>query len=55
LKDLGKVAVVFSGGVDSSFLLKICLDVLGNNAVAITIISPIMPKKEINWNQAYPN
>ena len=36
-----KVAVAFSGGVDSTFLLKICADVLGNkNIVAITALSP---------------
>lgn len=36
-----KVAVAFSGGVDSTFLLKICADVLGTeNVIAITALSP---------------
>ena len=47
IKDLGKVALAFSGGVDSTFLLKVCSDVLGKDAVAITIVSPYIPKWEI--------
>lgn len=48
IKNFGKVAVAFSGGVDSSFLLKICFDVLGKDAIAVTIISSMMPKSEID-------
>jgi len=47
LKKMNKVAVGFSGGVDSSFLLKILSDVLGKNTLAITIKSPAHPKSEI--------
>jgi pyridinium-3,5-biscarboxylic acid mononucleotide sulfurtransferase len=47
INNLGKVAVAFSGGVDSSFLLKVCRDVLEKDTVAITIVSPMMPKSEI--------
>lgn len=45
----GSVAVAFSGGVDSAFLLKVCLDTLGeNNVIALTLASPFMPVREIN-------
>ncbi|MDQ0459863.1 uncharacterized protein (TIGR00299 family) protein/uncharacterized protein (TIGR00268 family) [Clostridium sardiniense] len=47
IKDLRKVAIAFSGGVDSTFLVKVCKDVLKENAVAITIASPYIPKWEI--------
>lgn len=47
IKDLEKVAIAFSGGVDSTFLVKVCKDVLKENAVAVTIASPYIPKWEI--------
>lgn len=47
LKDMKKVILAFSGGVDSTFLLKVSKETLGNNIKAITIQSPYIPKWEI--------
>ncbi len=43
-----KVLIAYSGGVDSTFLLKICVDVLGReNILAVTAVSPTYQKEEI--------
>ena len=47
LKSYSSVAVAFSGGVDSSLLAKACQIALGDKAIAITAISPLMSKEEI--------
>lgn len=48
LKNLDRVAVAFSGGVDSSFLLAASKLALGDKAVGITIDSLALPRYELN-------
>ncbi len=48
LKDMKHVAIAFSGGVDSSYLVAIAHKVLGNNALAITIKTEFMSNTELN-------
>lgn len=43
----GSLLVLFSGGLDSTVLAKITLDVLGSAACALTISSPIIPKADL--------
>lgn len=47
LKQLDKIAVAFSGGVDSAFLLAASSIAVGKNAVGITVDSPALPRYEL--------
>jgi len=48
LEPLGSVLIAYSGGADSTFLLKIALEVLGReNVFAVTADSPTFPQLEL--------
>ncbi|HHV81719.1 TPA: ATP-dependent sacrificial sulfur transferase LarE [bacterium] len=55
LANLEKLAVAFSGGVDSTFLLKVAHMILGDNVVAITVNGAIHPGWEIESSKEIAN
>ena len=52
LHSLNSVCIAYSGGVDSTFLVKVAKDVLKENVVAITATSPIYPLSELEEARA---
>lgn len=50
IEGMGSAAVAFSGGVDSTFLMKAAHRALGDRAVAITARSHAIPERE--WKEA---
>ena len=46
VRDKGKMAVLFSGGLDSTLLAWLAYDVLGENVKALTFFTPIIHREE---------
>lgn len=53
IKEMGSLLLAYSGGLDSSFLLKVSSEVLKNRVIAVTARSLTYPLRELRNAQAF--
>ena len=46
ISEMGEITVAYSGGVDSTFLLKVATDVLKEKCLGVLAVSPTLPSRE---------
>ncbi|MFQ5858200.1 MAG: ATP-dependent sacrificial sulfur transferase LarE [Anaerolineae bacterium] len=47
IRPLGRAIIAFSGGVDSTLVLKVAYDVLGDDVLGVTAVSPSLARAEL--------
>lgn len=53
ISELGSLAIGFSGGIDSSLLLAVAHEVLGDRVIAVTGVDASVPEREVNEAKAF--